>query len=122
MKPVRLICIGMPVLLVFLMWMNRTPVESQYGELKGVQQIHRGGLPKKIDVVWEAPEEFQEWLEGYRESGVRMDLDEGLILARERRVTMKHLIVTNPIEALGRAVLDEDRVGLPEEILSLIHI
>ena len=61
-------------------------------------------------------------MEGYRESGVRMDLDEGLILARERRVTMKHLIMTNPIEALGRAVLDEDRVGLPEEISELLEV
>ena len=122
MKPVRLICIGMPVLLVFLVWVNRRPVESQYGEVKAVPQVHKGGLPEKIDVVWEAPEEFQEWLGGYRKSGVRMDLDEGLILARERRVTMKRLIVTNPKEALRRAVLDEDRVGLPEEISELLEV
>ena len=122
MKPVRFICVGMPVLLVCLVWVNRRPVESQYEEAKAGQQIQKEGHLEKIDVVWEAPEEFQEWLKSYRKSDVRIDLDEGLILARERRVTMKHLIRTNPREALERAISNEDRVGLPEEISELLEV
>ncbi|MDC0271091.1 PKD domain-containing protein [Akkermansiaceae bacterium] len=121
MKPVRLICVGMPVLLVCLVWLNRRPVESQYEEAKAGQQIQKEGHFEKIDLVWEAPEEFQEWLKSYRKSDVRIDLDEGLILARERRVTMKHLIRTNPREALERAISNEGRVGLPEEISELLE-
>ena len=124
MKPVRLICVGMPVLLVCLVclvWMNRRPVGSRYEEGKAVQRIQKKGQFEKIDVVWEAPEEFQEWLRSYRKSDGRIDLDEGLTLARERRVTMKHLIMTNPREALQRAISDEDRVGLPEEISELLE-
>ena len=104
MKPVRLICVGMPVLLVCLVWMNRRPVESQYKEGEAVQQIQKEGHFEKIDVVWEAPEEFQDWLKASRKSEERTDLEEGLTLARERRVTMKHLIKTNPREALQRAI------------------
>ena len=121
MKPVRLICVGMPVLLVCLVWMNRRPVGSQYEEGKAVQRIQKKGQFEEIDVVWEAPEEFQEWLKSYRKSDGRIDLDEGLTLARERRVTMKRLIMTNPREALQRAISDEDRVGLPEEISELLE-
>ena len=122
MKPVRFICVGMPVLLVCLVWLNRRPVESQYEEVKAGQQIQKEGHLEKIDVFWEAPEEFQEWLKSYRKSDVRIDLDEGLILARERRVTMKHLIRTNPRKALERAISNEDRVGLPKEISELLEV
>ena len=122
MKPVRLICVGMPVLLVCLVWMNRRPVESQYKEGEAVQQIQKERHFEKNDVVWEAPGEFQDWLKAYRKSDDRIDLDEGLTLARERRVTMKHLIKTNPREALERAIPDEERVGLPEETVSYTHL
>ncbi len=121
MKRVRVICIGMPVLLVFLVWVSRRPVESRYEEAEAVQQVQKGEHLETIDVVWEAPEEFQEWVKAYRNRDMRMDLGEGLILAQERRVTMKRLIVTNPEEALRMAIADEDRVGLPEEIIELLE-
>ena len=121
MKRVRVICIGMPVLLVFLVWVSRRPVESRYEEAEAVQQVQKEEHFETIDVVWEAPEEFQEWVKAYRNPDMRMDLGEGLILAQERRVTMKRLIVTNPEEALRMAITDEDRVGLPEEIIELLE-
>ena len=121
MKRVRVICIGMPVLLVFLVWVSRRPVESRYEEAEAVQQVQKGEHLETIDVVWEAPEEFQEWVKAYRNRDMRMDLGEGLILAQERRVTMKRLIVTHPEEALRMAIADEDRVGLPEEIIELLE-
>ena len=116
-----MICIGMPVLLVFLVWVSRRPVESRYEEAEAVQQVQKGEHLETIDVVWEAPEEFQEWVKAYRNRDMRMDLGEGLILAQERRVTMKRLIVTHPEEALRMAIADEDRVGLPEEIIELLE-
>lgn len=111
----------MPVLLVFLVWVSRRPVESRYEEAEAVQQVQKGEHLETIDVVWEAPEEFQEWVKAYRNRDMRMDLGEGLILAQERRVTMKRLIVTHPEEALRMAIADEDRVGLPEEIIELLE-
>ena len=121
MKRVRVICIGMPVLLVFLVWVSRRSVVSRYEEAEAVQQVQKGEHLETIDVVWEAPEEFQEWVKAYRNRDMRMDLGEGLILAQERRVTMKRLIVTHPEEALRMAIADEDRVGLPEEIIELLE-
>ncbi|MDB4629866.1 hypothetical protein OAG15_02410, partial [bacterium] len=97
-------------------------MESQYKEGEVVQQIQKERHFEKIDLVWEAPEEFQDWLKAYRKSDERIDLDEGLTLARERRVTMKHLIRTNPREALERAISKEGRVGLPEEISELLEV
>ena len=117
MKRVRLICVGMPVLLICLVWMNRGLLDSRFQVEKGPPQVQKGEIPKKVEIVWEAPEDFQEWLEEYRRSDERMNLDDGLTLALKRRVTMKHLIETDPEEALRMAVSEVDRVGLPEEII-----
>ena len=122
MKRVRLICVGMPVLLICLVWMNRGLLDSRFQVEKGPPQVQKGEIPKKVEIVWEAPEGFQEWLEEYRRSDERMNLDDGLTLALKRRVTMKHLIETDPEEALRMAVSEVDRVGLPEEIIELLEV
>ena len=51
-------------------------------------------------VVWDAPEKFQDWLAEYGKPLARVNLAEGVALARERRETMKRLIETDPEAAL----------------------
>ena len=122
MKQVRLICVGMPMLLICLVLLNRGAWDSWLEGEKAMTLFQKGEDPKKIEIFWEAPKDFQGWVEKYRRSDERMNLDDGLTLALKRRVMMKHLIETDPEEALRMAVSDVDRVGLPKEIIELLEV
>ena len=125
MKSLRVICVGIPILLVFCVWLSRGPLESRIEEEKAVTRIQEGKSIERVErakIVWEAPGEFQGWLEEYRKPDARVNLEEGVALARERRVTMKRLIETDPEEALRMAVSKGERIGLPEEIAELLEV
>ena len=122
MRSVRIVCVGVPLLLVCLVWWKRGAVEAPVAASEKVETGRRHLELMGPPVVWKAPEKFQEWLAEYRKPLPQVSLADGVALARERRETMKRLIETDPEKALRLAVSREARVGLPEEIVELLEV
>ena len=110
------------MLLVCLVWLNRGAVEIPVEANKKGGEAGRHREVVVSPLVLEAPKKFQEWLVEFGKPSVQVNHAEGVALARERRMTMKHLIETDPEEALRMMVSKEARVGLPEEIVELLEV
>lgn len=122
MKSVRVVCVGVPLLLVCLVWWKRGDVEVPALSEERVEQDRKHRELLGPPVVWEAPRSFQEWLAKDGKPSPQVSLAEGVALARERRETMKRIIETDPERALELAVSREARSGLPEEIVELLEV
>jgi len=96
-------------------------VESAVEE-NAVKPIQERRLVEKAEIVWEAPKKFQDWLAEYGKTSSRVSVAEGVALARERRMTMRHLIETIPERALRMAISREERAELPEEIVEQLEV
>lgn len=82
-------------------------------------QVAVGHAPSPPALVADAPlatiARFDAWFTAFRR-GERPSIAEGLRLARERRAALKELIVSDPREALARALPRPLRAELPSEI------
>jgi hypothetical protein len=68
-------------------------------------------IATKADPVFKL---FGEWVATYKDGG---RVDEGVALAKERRVLLKRLIGSDPESALALAVPEADRRNLPESVV-----
>ena len=124
MKSFRLLRIALPLLLVSLIWLNRGSTKSDSGREKYSDRRVKvsGNRGDDTAVIFsKAPEEFQGWVESYREDPKAADLEEGVALAKARRTVLKRAIELDPERAMELAILEKGRWGLPEEIVGLLE-
>lgn len=115
MKTLR---IALPVLLLALVWWLHTPSQPTQQD----SPIAPAAVHPPIAVSPSAPADFQEWLLNHQDSPESSDLAEGIVLAKERRKTLKRIIETDPARALRLAIPSATRAMLPAAIADELEI
>ncbi|MDQ8195789.1 PKD domain-containing protein, partial [Coraliomargarita sp. SDUM461004] len=116
-------------LLIQLVWYSNPPSELQNetsaNDYKQEQVVSTPSLlsPKKL--VHNKTEDFQQWLEAWRQLGHQSSdpqfLIHGIALAEQHRLEMEQLILSDPDTALERALSYYDYVQLPEAIQARVE-
>lgn len=121
MKSFRLLTITLPALLLLLIWMdgNRLPQKVSSAPAEA-GRINPRSYQARV-LFSKAPEEFQSWLEVYREDPRAADLTRGVALGKERREILKGLMELDPERALKLALPADRRAGLPREVVELLE-
>jgi len=120
MKSLRII-LPLFLLLLSLFWLGRNfpppgIVKEETGDRKVSQKSNAAIYFSK------APVEFQSWLQTYRINPTAINLERGVVLAKERRDVLKRTMELDPERALELSISAAGRVGLPEEIVELLEI
>lgn len=125
MKPLRLLCLFLPIILITLVWFGREspPSEPTEKESSARHSERESSLRNEVAVLAsDAPSKFLEWVAEYRADAGAVDLAEGVRIAGERREVLKAMMELDPGRALRLAIPVEARVGLPDEIVDLLAV
>ena len=122
MNPRRILLLALPLLLLGLIWhLHDTPASNEPTMSRSEREATSRSNPRRI-INQSAPAEFLSWVGHYQNDPDPDSLRQGMLLARERRETLKQLIQTNPERALQLAISDEIRRSLPEEITPFLEV
>jgi len=122
MKARRSLLLALPLFLLGLIWhLHDGPIAPGLSEKSAKTVTTSQAKPRKI-VNTAAPADFLSWIKHAQSNPDPDTLRQGILLATERRETLKHLIQTKPEHALQLAISKDLRRTLPEEITSLLEI
>ncbi|MFT5408655.1 MAG: hypothetical protein ACI9NC_001365 [Verrucomicrobiales bacterium] len=116
----RLLRCGLPLLALVLLWSLPRHNDAHQSD----HRVADESRPPHSAYSGEGqlkPEGFKAWLDDFKNSSDRGDLQQGIRIAQQRRQALKQLIQTNPQLALQFAISPQQRAQLPEEITALLE-
>ena len=105
------ILLALGLLMVAVLFLSQKPATPKRTH---TEETKLGEVPSLVP--YQASSEFQDWAEGSK-----IDLKEGIRLAKVRRTHMERLIVSDPDQALREMLPLKTYVTLPDEIRSIIE-
>jgi hypothetical protein len=122
MKSRRTLLLALPLILLGLIWhLHNTATAPSHPQESTTTPAPSRVKPEAI-INPAAATEFLSWAEDYKINSTPDILRQGMILAMERRETLKQLIKTNPERALQLAIPNDIRRTLPEEVTALLEV
>lgn len=111
----RFLRVGLPLLLLGLLWLNLRPAApSPFRAQPPAQRVQLPTPASAIDPV----SDFGKWTDSYLTSPNPAAIEVGVALAKDRRQSLKQLIQSDPARALQLAISDEIRNRLPAEVVA----